>query len=337
MNGEIPMEKKVLTVVIPSYNTSDYIDQCIGSFAEIDTDKLEVLIVDDGSKDDTFDKAQYYEQKYPNMIKAIHKENGGHGSTINIGLQYATGKYFRVIDGDDWVDSKALAEELDNLESIDCDMALTNIVQVYPDKELDQTFFKTLERNKIYDIDDLPEIDFLTLGSIAVKTDILKNNGLKLTEKCFYEDIEFCTFCLSYAQNMIIYDLPIYMYRLGNANQSVAKANMVKNIAMLKKISLGLLPFYERNKPKSDNSRKQLLLLRIGKIVRTTMLLHLANANSETGYDKWRSYAKKVRNESPDVFEYIRKKWLVIRMLCSGKRLVFNVMSKLYRHKFSIN
>ncbi len=329
------MNKK-LTIVIPSYNTVDYIDQCLMSLVGLDTDKLEVLIIDDGSKDDTFIKAKEYEDKYPNMIKAIHKENGGHGSAINEGLLYATGEYFRVLDGDDWVDSKALFSQLEELETYDCDMMLTNIVRVFPDKQENQVFFGNLKRGVIYDVDTLPQIDFLTLGSITVRTNILREHGLKLTEHCFYEDIEFCAFCLAFVNNMVVFDLPVYMYRLGNVNQSVSKSNMVKNIDMFKKISLGLLPFFENNKPKKNNSRKELLLLRVGKLVRTTMLLHLANNNTDEGYNEWFKYNTRVKRESLDVYNYIRRKWLIIFVLCSGNKLAFKLLSRVYKKKFSL-
>lgn len=328
------MGEKILTIVIPSYNTSIYIDQCLQSLAKIETDKLDVIVVDDGSKDDTFEKAKEYEKRYPQMFRAIHKENGGHGSAINTGLSYAIGKYFRVLDGDDWVDSKALSDLLDVLFGQDSDMILTDIVQVFPDRTNLQKFFVRLQRGKPYDIDSLPQIDYLTLGSITIKTEILIEHDLRLTEHCYYEDVEFCSFCLAYANNIVIYDFSVYMYRLGNPDQSVDKANMVKNIEMFKRISLGLLPFYESIKPKDDNSRKELLLLRIGKLIRTTMLLHLADKDIKNGYMLLCDYSHKVKDGSPEIYRYIKKKWFIIKLLCSESKMVFKVLSTMYKRRF---
>ena len=111
---------KILTVVVPSYNASKYLDFNLQSFLRPSVPKrLEVIVVDDGSTDDTARIADAYHEKYPETIKVIHKENGGHGSGINAGLRAATGKYFKVVDADDWVDHEALERLLDYIASFD--------------------------------------------------------------------------------------------------------------------------------------------------------------------------------------------------------------------------
>ena len=98
--------EKVLTITIPSYNVEKYLNQTLDSFIqeEILAD-IEVLIVDDGSKDRTPLIGKEYEEKYPGTFRVISKENGGHGSTINRGILEARGRYFKVVDGDDWVNT----------------------------------------------------------------------------------------------------------------------------------------------------------------------------------------------------------------------------------------
>ena len=111
---------KLLSVVVPSYNASKYLDFNLQSFLRPSVpEKLEVIVVDDGSTDDTARIADAYHEKYPETIKVIHKENGGHGSGINAGLRAATGKYFKVVDADDWVDHEALERLLDYIASFD--------------------------------------------------------------------------------------------------------------------------------------------------------------------------------------------------------------------------
>lgn len=111
---------KLLTIVVPSYNASKYLDFNLQSFLRLSVpEKLEVIVVDDGSTDDTARIADAYHEKYPEIIKVIHKENGGHGSGINAGLRAATGKYFKVVDADDWVDHEALEMLLDYIASFD--------------------------------------------------------------------------------------------------------------------------------------------------------------------------------------------------------------------------
>ena len=104
---------KILTVTIPAYNVEKYMDEVLPTFLEESIlNKIEILIVNDGSKDGTSKKGKQYEQQYPAVIRLIDKENGGHGSTINKGIELATGKYFKVVDGDDWVDTHALIQML---------------------------------------------------------------------------------------------------------------------------------------------------------------------------------------------------------------------------------
>ena len=98
---------KLLTVTIPCYNSQDYMAKAIESALQ-GGDDVEILVVDDGSNDDTLSIAQQYESKYPHIVRAIHKENGGHGSAVNTGIANATGLYFKVLDSDDWFDKTAM-------------------------------------------------------------------------------------------------------------------------------------------------------------------------------------------------------------------------------------
>lgn len=126
------MGNKVLSVVIPAYNMEKYIKQTLDSLVcDEYMDKLEVLVIDDGSKDDTAAIAKTYEDRYPGTFRVISKENGGHGSALNKGIELATGKYYRPLDADDWVDTSALKAVIAEMEAHDADMVLTNFRKVY--------------------------------------------------------------------------------------------------------------------------------------------------------------------------------------------------------------
>lgn len=127
---------KILTISVAAYNVEKTLDKTLDSFNDSRVyDDLEVLIVDDGSKDGTRLVAEKYEAIAPQTFKYVGKENGGHGSTINKGISLATGKYFKVIDGDDWVDTDRLVDFIDKLKNLDSDMVLTNHTEVFPDHE----------------------------------------------------------------------------------------------------------------------------------------------------------------------------------------------------------
>ena len=116
---------KILTIVVPSYNTELYIDECLPTIISSKSiDDIEILLVNDGSTDNTLKKARYFEELYPQSIRVIDKENGGHGSVINRGIKEATGKYFKVIDGDDWVDTAAFNQLVSCLKRVDVDLVM---------------------------------------------------------------------------------------------------------------------------------------------------------------------------------------------------------------------
>ena len=108
---------KLLSVTIPCYNSQDYMRHCIESILPGGED-VEILIVDDGSKDDTAAIADEYAEKYPTIVKAIHQENGGHGEAVNAGIRNATGLYFKVVDSDDWVNPEAYQKILNVLAEV---------------------------------------------------------------------------------------------------------------------------------------------------------------------------------------------------------------------------
>ena len=123
---------KLLTVAIPCYNSEDYMEKSIRS-ALNGGEKVEVLIIDDGSTDSTLEIAKKYEKKFPSIVKVIHKENGGHGDAVNAGIKNATGIYFKVLDSDDVLGKKAMAKVLNFLEKavetdMDIDMVITNFM-----------------------------------------------------------------------------------------------------------------------------------------------------------------------------------------------------------------
>lgn len=154
---------KLLSFAIPCYNSKDYMEHCIESILP-GGDDVEIIIVDDGSKDETAAIADRYAAEYPDIVKAVHQENGGHGQAVNTGLKNATGKYFKVVDSDDWVDLDSYKKILDKLrefeqEDTQIDMLLANYVYekegARRKKVMRQTGFP---RNEIFTWSDIKSI-----------------------------------------------------------------------------------------------------------------------------------------------------------------------------------
>ena len=188
----------ILTVAVPSYNVEQYLNKTLPSYCdERFNDRLEVIIVNDGSTDSTQSIAKSYAEKYPRIFSVINKKNGGHGSAVNAGIGNATGKYFRIIDGDDWIDTENMVKLLDILEKSEADLVVdekrevdmvTGDTEFFPlPKEIE--FGKTMRFEDIctkYDI-----CTYIMLHTLSVKTELLRKHNIYLLEHIFYVDIEF--------------------------------------------------------------------------------------------------------------------------------------------------
>ena len=194
--------------------------------------KLDVMVVDDGSKDNTSEFALKYAQEFPDSIRVISKENGGHGSAINTGIQYAKGKYFKVVDADDWLDPVGMEEFIAILESDNTDLVFTPF-WIYNDKtkakRLKNFKPKSLSWNRNYSINDNQLENLPSIHCYTIKTSILKNHDVKIDEHAYYVDVEYITYPLPYVKSYKFVDTPIYFYRVNQGEQSISIEKMKKN------------------------------------------------------------------------------------------------------------
>ena len=237
------MNKKILTIIIPSYNTSKFIDECLPTYIDKELESfLDVLLIDDGANSDTIEKLKYYEKKNPNLFKYIHKENGGHGSVINYGIHnYTKTKYVKVVDGDDWVDTENLKKLCLYLINCDDDLVLTDYDEVYSDKIIHKSAVINSNKNKTSMKDYL-----INLPTICYKKSIFIDNKIFIREKVFYDDIEYDYFPLIYVKNYSYFPVSIYRYRLDNINQSVSTKSRIKHKQDLEMIENDLCDFYNK-------------------------------------------------------------------------------------------
>lgn len=223
---------KILTVVIPAYNVEKYLDDTLFSFVEESIlSDLEVLVVDDGSKDGTAEIGNRYAQKYPQTFRVISKENGGHGSTINVGIREAKGRYFKVVDGDDWVNTDGFVQLMQRLKSCNSDFVFTNYSKYYDDVQKEEkVVYGHLEPDKEYIFSEVCNQEVLQMHALTIKTSILQENRITLDEKCFYVDAEYVVFPVPYVHTVTFFDCYVYMYRLALDTQSVSILGFQKHI-----------------------------------------------------------------------------------------------------------
>lgn len=247
---------KLLTVVMPCYNVEQYLKKGLDSFAdERLKEGLEVLIVNDGSTDKTAEIAEAYQEKYPEIFRVIYKENGGHGSGINTGLAEAAGKYFRVVDGDDWVHTENFVLYINQLAQIDSDAVVDKKREV--DMQTGKSKLIPLPKakeitvgkeQKLWMLFNILKIDrYYSLHTICVKTQLLRDTNLSVSEHVFYEDSEYVMKALLHATTVTFLDLEIYQYLIGNVNQSVSTQNFVKRYADFDAVTKEMMEYMIRN------------------------------------------------------------------------------------------
>lgn len=258
---------KLLSIAIPCYNSAAYMGKCIESLLPGGED-VEILIVDDGStKDNTAEIADEYAAKYPDIVRAIHKENGGHGSAVNVGIENATGLYFKVVDSDDWVQEEAYKQILDTLRTIvtggkALDMLISNFVY---EKEGEKhkkvmNYRHILPKDKIFTWDDCHHFSkghYILMHSVIFRTRLLKESGLHLPEHTFYVDNIYVFEPLLHVENMYYLDVNFYRYYIGRADQSVNESVMISRLDQQLKVNKLMIDYYVDHKPQIVKTKRR--------------------------------------------------------------------------------
>lgn len=235
------VKDKILTISIAAYNVEQYISKAIETCILKSKNKnyIEVIVVNDGSNDRTSQIAHLYEVKYPQIVTVIDKENGGYGSTINCSLRHAHGKYFRLLDGDDWFVTDTLDALISELKQCEEDIVFTDSLCDYGKKKKIAKI--ELPIGNTIKIDDISEKTNFQMQNMTYKTSILKNSNIVISEKCFYTDMEFVIMPLPYVKNIRYLDKVLYVYRLNVPAQSVSINGIKKHYKDSQKVLYKLL------------------------------------------------------------------------------------------------
>lgn len=258
---------KLLSIAIPCYNSAAYMGKCIESLLPGGED-VEIIIVNDGSaKDNTAEIADQYAAEYPGIVKAIHKENGGHGSAVNAGIENATGLYFKVVDSDDWVQEEAYMKILDTLRTIagggkSLDMLVSNFVYEKEGEKRKKVmhYRHILPQDKIFTWSDcrhFPKAHYILMHSVIFRTQMLKDSGLKLPEHTFYVDNIYVFEPLLHVENMYYLDVNFYRYYIGRADQSVNEDIMISRLDQQIRVNKMMIDYYVDNKQELAKSKRR--------------------------------------------------------------------------------
>lgn len=231
---------KLITFAVPCYNSAAYMEHCVETLLQ-GGDDIEIILVDDGStKDDTPAICDRYAQQYPDIVRAIHQENGGHGEGVNQGIRNARGIYYKVVDSDDWLDVPSLHKALDTLRGFvrdgsPIDMLICNYVYEHVEDQTQKSmgYSNVFPEGRVFtwnDINHFGPSQYLLMHSVIYRTKLLRDCGLELPKHTFYVDNIFVYQPLPFVKSIYYLDLDLYRYFIGRSDQSVNEQVMVGRV-----------------------------------------------------------------------------------------------------------
>ena len=222
---------KVLSVIIPTYNMEEYLKKCLSSLVIPSLDKVEVIIINDGSTDSSSEIAHGYEKTYPNSFRVIDKENGNYGSCINRGLKESKGKYIKVLDADDYFVTENSERMVRQLEHLDVDLFLSSRIQVYSDGE--EQCDLPYKQGKIIQAEEAfskKSFEKISMHDVSYRRDILIELSYHQLEGVFYTDNLWIYYPMAKVKTLYYFNQPVYCYLLAREGQSVSPEVMMKHL-----------------------------------------------------------------------------------------------------------
>lgn len=316
---------KLLTVAIPCYNSQDYMEKSICS-ALTGGDRVEIIVVDDGSSDKTLEIANKYQEKFPNIVKVVHQENGGHGEAVNTGIKNATGLYFKVLDSDDCLGKKALAQVLDLLEEMvandaGLDMLISNFMydkQGAKHKKI-MRYKKAMPVGRMFGWDELDfgVSQYLLMHSVIYRTKVLRECGMILPKHTFYVDNIYVFQPLPYVKNIYYLDVCLYKYFIGRDDQSVQESIMIKRLDQQYRVTKLMLEIYNTS-PINHPNVDEAMVHYFDMMMCVSSILSIREGSKERLKDKENLW-NEVKESNPALYNRVRKSILGRTMNLPGK------------------
>lgn len=223
------VKSKLITVVVPVYKVEPYINKCLDSLIVPDEQKdlLEVIIVNDGTPDNSAEMAREYEKKYPTVFRVIDKPNGGHGSAWNRGLKEATGKYIKFLDSDDWFDTNEFSRLISKLGTIDVDIILSHYNRYYVQtgELIKHPMYKdSIDQSFSIDNFNWEKLSWegFNFWGCTYNTKLLQQEYPLFLEGVFYDDAILFIAPVILAKSIHVFDATIYNYLIGRPGQTVS-------------------------------------------------------------------------------------------------------------------
>ena len=290
--------EKILTVSVAAYNVEKYLRNTLSTLADSRyVDKLEVFVVDDGGKDQSLAIAKEFEEKYPGTFHAVHKENGGYGSTVNYSIQHAAGEFFKLLDGDDWMNRDGLNEVLNRLPDCKEDAVVTDYLSG-PDEEHLEVVPCRREDGDVVSVKEYETSYPHGMWSLFYRISVLKASGVVLPEHTLYTDQIYSTVPFAKIDSIRFYKVPVYCYRFGREEQSTSRNSRIKHADEMLRVCRELFAFYEKN-----GTGNQYLLSRVSRyyaVAVKTLLLFPVNRKNR---DRIKKYEQNMKVRYPEIYK----------------------------------
>lgn len=380
---------KQLTIAVPAYNSEEYLDKCLESFVYADGSidegsaadsgsaegsatgaesfstkagsidpRLEIIVVNDGSTDSTSEIAHGWEARFPGIIRVIDKANGGHGSGINVGIDAATGRYFKVIDSDDWVVTENIKAILDELEETETDAVITgyhtiniasDVVLPYgtgqmpaPTADEVQKFGEDYAQLRcfgsrvvnmedlMYDVDNIPAVQ--SFHGIMYRTDFYRETGIRMSEQVFFEDQEYAILPFAYVEDVLLLPYFFYEYRIGSADQSVNFENQARKAPHFLTVMEKMVDFHQQAQP-LPLAQDAFIIWRLSNAaVSYYATVLIKGGDKDGGREKALAFQKYLEENEPEVAERTDRKFRAMLRL-NKNPLTSRAYGKLFNSK----
>lgn len=307
-----------LSIIIPAFNVEIYLNKCLKSLTdEFVLNDIEVIIIDDGSSDNTSKIALEYVHKFSKNFRLVQKENGGHGSVINLGVALANGRYFKILDADDWLIN--LKKFVEILKKTQADVVITGYQSIHKNGKILEFSSKCKIENQEVGLSQLLSVyheisSCCSFHGITYKTQTYLESGTKLTENIFYDDQEFS--CVPFKNVKTIKIAPIYFYQyaIGNENQSVSYKNQVKYINNIEKVCFSIIN--HMNSCELTQETKEFYMRKLSVVVVSYFVVALIkNPNKKQGIQQSKEFEKKLNIKNSEIMIRVKKKLKILKLL----------------------
>lgn len=316
---------KLITFTVPCYNSAAYMDHCIQTLLTAGED-AEILLVDDGSTDETGAIADRYAAEYPNVVRAIHQENGGHGAGVNQGMQNATGLYFKVVDSDDWLDTEALAQLMEKLHTFEepVDLILCNYVYEHVEDNSQRVvrYRKVLPTDKVFGWDEVGRFNatqFITMHAAVYRTEVLRKTGIRLPKHTFYVDNLYVYQPLPDVETLYYLDVDLYRYFIGRADQSVTEENLIRRIDQQILVTKIMVDVHDLEALEARNKRLALYMYHYISIMLMICTIYLMMSGTPESLEKSDALWQWLKDTHPAIFRRMRYRSANVAFLLPGK------------------